>query len=221
MADWVCEVCTLFNTNVASRCGACNGVNSTRPPDSVRRERLVGDDDFNTSRQRGEWTCSTCTLINNDLFNPLHCAACGPAVDSDRFGDSFEAPSVFQHIMIGAIIGGTIAYAARGSTLRGAVNGAVAGGIFSFSSTALEAVSATTTASDDPHNVSLANSVFHSFPTRSFEVTTRIDPCSICFEEFVQRDKVTTLPCIHFFHQSCIQRWFESSSSCPICKHIV
>ena len=42
--------------------------------------------------------------------------------------------------------------------------------------------------------------------------------CVICLEEFVSKEKVTALPCIHFFHTPCINKWVLKQNSCPICK---
>lgn len=51
------------------------------------------------------------------------------------------------------------------------------------------------------------------------------DQCSICFEKLTTTNSVvdpqTTveLPCGHVFHQSCIKNWFNTKSTCPICRH--
>lgn len=45
--------------------------------------------------------------------------------------------------------------------------------------------------------------------------------CSICLEDFQNNDKVRRLPCLHFFHEDCVDRWLRSSASCPVCKHSV
>lgn len=43
--------------------------------------------------------------------------------------------------------------------------------------------------------------------------------CSICFVAFENSVLVTTLPqCNHYFHQDCIQEWFKSHGTCPICR---
>ncbi|KAG0208759.1 hypothetical protein BGX28_000380 [Mortierella sp. GBA30] len=46
----------------------------------------------------------------------------------------------------------------------------------------------------------------------------RYDACSICLEEFKVGDKLRELPCKHFFHSHCIDRWFtDEHSTCPLC----
>lgn len=42
--------------------------------------------------------------------------------------------------------------------------------------------------------------------------------CMVCMEDFVVGDKLRTLPCLHRYHQSCIDEWLCRSPECPICK---
>lgn len=42
--------------------------------------------------------------------------------------------------------------------------------------------------------------------------------CSICLENFYGGDERTSLPCLHGFHSSCVNRWLSSNGSCPVCK---
>lgn len=42
--------------------------------------------------------------------------------------------------------------------------------------------------------------------------------CLICLEEFGDGDDVKTLPCLHFYHQKCIEQWLGTDNSCPVCK---
>ena len=43
--------------------------------------------------------------------------------------------------------------------------------------------------------------------------------CIICFKNFELNDMVTCLPCIHIFHQLCIENWIKIAEKCPICKY--
>jgi E3 ubiquitin-protein ligase SDIR1 len=45
--------------------------------------------------------------------------------------------------------------------------------------------------------------------------------CSICLDAFVVGCSRKTLPCLHGFHEECIDRWLRTNGSCPICKHTV
>ena len=42
--------------------------------------------------------------------------------------------------------------------------------------------------------------------------------CSICFDEFKEDIDVSKLKCNHLFHFSCIDKWMEQQSTCPICR---
>jgi hypothetical protein len=46
----------------------------------------------------------------------------------------------------------------------------------------------------------------------------RNDMCSVCISPFVENDKVTKLPCLHGFHQSCIDKWLRTAHTCPNCR---
>jgi len=43
--------------------------------------------------------------------------------------------------------------------------------------------------------------------------------CSICLEEFSNGQTRKVLPCLHGFHDTCIDRWLGANACCPICKH--
>jgi hypothetical protein len=43
--------------------------------------------------------------------------------------------------------------------------------------------------------------------------------CSVCLSEVVQGEKLRVLPqCNHRFHIDCIDMWFQSHSTCPLCR---
>lgn len=41
--------------------------------------------------------------------------------------------------------------------------------------------------------------------------------CPICMESIMSND-IRCLPCAHVYHNGCIQRWFQQSTSCPECR---
>ncbi|CAL5194354.1 unnamed protein product [Lathyrus oleraceus] len=43
------------------------------------------------------------------------------------------------------------------------------------------------------------------------------DACSICLEEFSDRDPSTVTVCRHEFHLQCVLEWCQRSSQCPMC----
>lgn len=43
--------------------------------------------------------------------------------------------------------------------------------------------------------------------------------CAICLGEYEDDEWVKTIPnCFHVFHESCIDTWFQTHSSCPLCR---
>ena len=44
--------------------------------------------------------------------------------------------------------------------------------------------------------------------------------CSICLEEF-GGGGVLRMPCWHYFHGGCIERWLKSSHNCPLCRFVM
>ena len=44
--------------------------------------------------------------------------------------------------------------------------------------------------------------------------------CIICFCEFKNEDELMILPCMHFFHENCINKWILKEKNCPFCKTI-
>lgn len=42
--------------------------------------------------------------------------------------------------------------------------------------------------------------------------------CVVCLDDFGDGDDLKTLPCLHIFHQKCIEQWLRTDNSCPICK---
>ena len=43
--------------------------------------------------------------------------------------------------------------------------------------------------------------------------------CMICLVDYEPGEELRTMPCMHFFHRECIDRWLlKQGSTCPICK---
>lgn len=42
--------------------------------------------------------------------------------------------------------------------------------------------------------------------------------CPICLDVYQQSEILTQLRCSHFFHTSCVTRWFQRSTQCPLCR---
>lgn len=42
--------------------------------------------------------------------------------------------------------------------------------------------------------------------------------CMVCMEEFADGETLRSLPCLHRYHQNCIDQWLVRCATCPICK---
>ncbi|KAM3289805.1 E3 ubiquitin-protein ligase [Capsicum chacoense] len=45
--------------------------------------------------------------------------------------------------------------------------------------------------------------------------------CSICLSTYDDGDELRELPCGHFFHCTCIDKWLYMSATCPLCKRSI
>jgi len=45
--------------------------------------------------------------------------------------------------------------------------------------------------------------------------------CPVCICEFTEGEELKSLPCVHFYHKECIDRWLMVGHSCPMCKTLV
>ncbi|PKU65992.1 E3 ubiquitin-protein ligase At1g63170 [Dendrobium catenatum] len=42
--------------------------------------------------------------------------------------------------------------------------------------------------------------------------------CCICLTKYVDNDDLRELPCGHFFHTECVDKWLKINALCPLCK---
>lgn len=53
----------------------------------------------------------------------------------------------------------------------------------------------------------------------SSETNLNMPECAVCLSEFEEGEKGRILPrCKHSFHTECIDMWFHSNSTCPLCR---
>lgn len=60
-----------------------------------------------------------------------------------------------------------------------------------------------------------------ALPTRKFcnsDALREQKKCLVCLEEFGDGDDLKTLPCLHIYHQHCVEHWLRTDNSCPVCK---
>ncbi|PSS28904.1 E3 ubiquitin-protein like [Actinidia chinensis var. chinensis] len=42
--------------------------------------------------------------------------------------------------------------------------------------------------------------------------------CCICLAKYANNDDLRELPCSHFFHKECVDKWLKINALCPLCK---
>ncbi|MCO5550952.1 hypothetical protein L7F22_004447 [Adiantum nelumboides] len=81
-------------------------------------------------------------------------------------------------------------------------------------------------------NTGLSKAAIASLPTFTYTEPTIVDTnpsqrasfseCAVCLSDFQENEKGRMLPaCKHIFHIECIDMWFYSHSTCPLCRVMV
>lgn len=53
-----------------------------------------------------------------------------------------------------------------------------------------------------------------------FDIDTEyFDSCTICLEDFNDKEKLLKLKCNHIYHEQCIKTWFNKKRICPNCAN--
>eukprot|EP00262_Sarcandra_glabra_P000140 TRINITY_DN1022_c0_g2_i1.p1 TRINITY_DN1022_c0_g2~~TRINITY_DN1022_c0_g2_i1.p1 ORF type:complete len:433 (+),score=35.93 TRINITY_DN1022_c0_g2_i1:360-1658(+) len=42
--------------------------------------------------------------------------------------------------------------------------------------------------------------------------------CCICLAKYTENEELRELPCAHFFHMECVDKWLKINDTCPLCK---
>ena len=50
------------------------------------------------------------------------------------------------------------------------------------------------------------------------DIKSQNNKCIICQEDYKTNNSSRILKCMHYFHQECIDKWFENKDTCPICR---
>lgn len=77
-----------------------------------------------------------------------------------------------------------------------------------------------------PRDVGLDPEVVSALPLVTYaefmQMWKDAEDCVVCLALFEESDSLTLLPqCTHAFHTECIDEWFKSHSTCPLCRESV
>jgi len=52
----------------------------------------------------------------------------------------------------------------------------------------------------------------------NYQIIDDSGECSICYSNYTVDEKVTKLRCNHIYHNGCVEEWFKTSGTCPLCR---
>eukprot|EP01012_Entosiphon_sulcatum_P000823 TRINITY_DN10144_c0_g1_i1.p1 TRINITY_DN10144_c0_g1~~TRINITY_DN10144_c0_g1_i1.p1 ORF type:complete len:558 (-),score=50.09 TRINITY_DN10144_c0_g1_i1:102-1775(-) len=72
-------------------------------------------------------------------------------------------------------------------------------------------------------NTGVSGDRLESLTSRSVlsTVPTSDSTCCICVSEYEVSEEIRTLPCSHFYHRECVDKWLAENRTCPVCKEDV
>lgn len=64
---------------------------------------------------------------------------------------------------------------------------------------------------------------FAEIPTFKYSPDRKLknESCSICLSDFVEKDDILELRCLHNFHTKCAKKWLSQRRQCPLCQRDV
>eukprot|EP00741_Cyanophora_paradoxa_P025334 tig00000367_g24453.t1 len=70
------------------------------------------------------------------------------------------------------------------------------------------------------HERAARQRILRTLPTRMFvEGSMKEDAsCAICLGDYAAGEKIRTLPCLHVYHQECVDMWLLKKGLCPSCN---
>ena len=201
---WSCQSCGIFNPlSSALRCGLCGRLASAR--NSIDSERSIFDSN----------------MMSGLLFGALGGAALS----------RISGRSITSGMINGAVIGGLGGAALdqvprelqsmEGLLLHARMLQEHNRGLFGVLDIDNMSYEELYSTFGGPTQTPTSPERLASLPVRCYAASDPKADCSICMESFKPREEMRTLPCLHFFHKNCIDRWLKQSKQCPICKHEV
>jgi len=80
---------------------------------------------------------------------------------------------------------------------------------------------ATQLTEDEQIRIAKRIGLINHLPCTIYDGSKKTRECAICMVEFTVGEKVRYLPCLHTYHQECIDDWLMRSFTCPSCMEPV
>lgn len=68
----------------------------------------------------------------------------------------------------------------------------------------------------------VADEIRQNLPVVPYEMpanNTQVGECAVCLCKFEEGDQIRELPCSHFFHRICLDKWLDhQQTTCPLCR---
>lgn len=61
----------------------------------------------------------------------------------------------------------------------------------------------------------------HKIKLHKYKQGDKYETCAICMAEYKEGECLKVLSCSHAYHGSCVDTWFHTQPTCPICKQVV
>lgn len=71
---------------------------------------------------------------------------------------------------------------------------------------------------DDDQDVSSGGGVLAAGTENERAISAEDAVCCICLAKYAEEDELRELPCSHFFHVECVDKWLNINALCPLCK---
>jgi hypothetical protein len=71
---------------------------------------------------------------------------------------------------------------------------------------------------DSMFHIHNENEYFDNNDVQEISIFNDKEECCICYEDI--EEGCRTKCCNKYFHNNCVERWFEINNNCPLCRHI-
>ena len=197
---WTCRRCTFDNSSLREQCGIC-GVRA--PHLSAAAPAAAAASSSSARRYYYPWS-------NNDSEEES-------SSSSDDEGSSFPYYTMARRLGIGMSLSALAAASGQPLTHPNFLFG------MNIDQMNYQQLLETLGDGSEHRNTGASASTISSLPvnqlTNPLEELPEVQrTCNICLEDFECGERRKCLPCLHGFHEKCIDQWLGLNGVCPVCK---